>query len=227
MKAAPVKSAKVDDCWNRIGIWGDSSCGELTAHFHCRNCPVYASAAQRFFDSRPPAEYRREWTTHLAEDKRAETLGTRAVLIFRIGDVWLGMLASAVDEIAEIRPIHSLPHRKNPVLRGVVNVRGQLLVCLSLGNWFGIDRGEEERIESPSRTRERLLVTRASGERLVFPVSEVRGITYCELDNLSPTDRWNDTEMAPFCLGTIDWRQEQVVILSENSLFNAIEAKII
>ena len=46
--------ADVDDCWNRIGIRGDQSCPKLPEYVHCRNCPVYASAARRLLDRLPP-----------------------------------------------------------------------------------------------------------------------------------------------------------------------------
>src|SRR5215472_14146833 len=54
------------DCWNRIGISGDRSCPELEAHIHCRNCPVFASAARAFFDRPAPEGYLAEWTQWLA-----------------------------------------------------------------------------------------------------------------------------------------------------------------
>jgi len=35
--------AAVDDCWNRIGVFGDKSCPQLERHIHCRNCEVYGA----------------------------------------------------------------------------------------------------------------------------------------------------------------------------------------
>ena len=54
------------DCWNRIGTAGDRSCPELETHIHCRNCPVFASAARTFFDRPAPQHYLAEWTHWLA-----------------------------------------------------------------------------------------------------------------------------------------------------------------
>ena len=40
----------VDDCWNRIGVFGDKSCPRLERHIHCRNCEVYGAAAIALLD---------------------------------------------------------------------------------------------------------------------------------------------------------------------------------
>ena len=54
------------DCWNRIGTAGDQSCPELIEAIHCRNCPVYATAARDFFERSAPTGYLEEWTRILA-----------------------------------------------------------------------------------------------------------------------------------------------------------------
>jgi hypothetical protein len=40
-----MSSVKLNDCWNKIGVWGNRECGELKHAIHCRNCIVYSSAA--------------------------------------------------------------------------------------------------------------------------------------------------------------------------------------
>ena len=42
-----------------------------------------------------------------------------------------------VIEVANLLPIHSLPHRPNGVVLGLASVRGELLVCVSLGQVVG------------------------------------------------------------------------------------------
>jgi len=59
-------------------------------------------------------------------------------LVFRIGDEWLGLPTTIFQQVAQLRPIHSLPHRRHRAVLGVVNVRGTLLVCASLARLFGI-----------------------------------------------------------------------------------------
>lgn len=132
-------AALKDDCWNRIGVKGDRSCPELSKYVHCRNCPVFTAAGQQLFEREPPPGHLAEWTQRLAEPDVVAELGTVSVLVFRVGDEWLAMEIPLLVEIAELRPIHTIPHRSNAVLAGLVNIRGELHLCVSFGGLLGIE----------------------------------------------------------------------------------------
>lgn len=172
-----VQSA-VSDCWKKIGVWGTSEerCPELLKVIHCRNCPVYTSAGRHLLDREVPENYRREWTATFAKVKSEKKVTIHSVFVFRTGGEWLALPAKLIQEVVEFGVIHSLPHRSNPVLRGLVNIRGKLELCFSIGAVLGIERLEktgdkEEKYISPSR----LVVAERNGQRIVFPVSEVFG----------------------------------------------------
>ena len=135
----------VDDCWNRIGVKGDNSCPELAKVVHCHNCPVFAAAGQRLFERPPPAEFIDEWTRQLARGEPAAPPDTAAVLVFRIGEEWLGLDVQNLVEIAEPRPVHRIPHRTGRRLLGLVNIRGELQLCVSLRDLLGIEAGEDRK----------------------------------------------------------------------------------
>ncbi|WP_088145916.1 chemotaxis protein CheW, partial [Achromobacter denitrificans] len=138
----------VDDCWNRIGIRGDKSCPQLPAHVHCRNCPVYAAAAKRILDRLPPQ----------MEDGDDAAAGTQergdlsSLLVFRVQREWLALPTRALDEVAGMRRILGLPHRRDPAMLGVANVRGTLTVCVSLPRLLGLDAMAQAR-ERPAAAR--------------------------------------------------------------------------
>jgi len=136
--AAIVKPGD-DGCWRVIGVGGDASCPELRTYVHCRNCPVYTAAGRRLFERPSPTEYVAEWTAFLAQAKVRAAARTLAVLVFRVGGEWLGLDATDVVEVAEERAVHRIPHRPGPVLGGLVNVRGQLLLFVSLYGLLHID----------------------------------------------------------------------------------------
>ena len=135
--------AKIDDCWNKIGVRGNGSCPELEQHIHCRNCPVYSAAAKAFLDRDLPEDHLEEWSSHFARQKHGDDRATDCLLIFRIGFEWLALPPTLFQEVVDLRPIHSLPHRRSGSVLGLVNVRGELLVCVSLGHMLGVEKTEE------------------------------------------------------------------------------------
>jgi chemotaxis-related protein WspD len=169
----------VDDCWNRIGVRGDHSCPELPAVIHCHNCPVFARAGQRLFDRPPPPECIDEWTAQLAHQEAGETGDVLAFIVFRVGAEWLAFDVQAMVEVAEPRPFHRVPHRRDRVLLGIANIRGELQLCLSLRDLLGIEAGEPGASATGAGTARRtgwLLVTEHEGRQLALAVDEVAGV---------------------------------------------------
>ena len=140
-----------NDCWNKIGVKGDRSCSELPKYVHCRNCPVFTAKGQRLFERDPPPGHLAEWTKRLAEPEVAIEQGTVSVLVFRIGEEWMAADIALLVEIGEMRPIHTIPHRTNEILSGLVNIRGELELCVSLGGLLGIKSELLSRIGTTSR----------------------------------------------------------------------------
>ncbi len=66
---------------------------------------------------------------------------TRSLLMFRLGEEWLGLTTRSLVEVAPLQPIHSLPHQRSRALLGVANVRGALVACLSLVELLDLEPG--------------------------------------------------------------------------------------
>ena len=93
----------IDDCWNRIGIHGDKSCPLLTEHIHCRNCAVYSAAATRLLDRYALQQEDRAQVSTAVEVE----VKTRSLLMFRLGEEWLGLATRSLVEVAPLQAIHS------------------------------------------------------------------------------------------------------------------------
>jgi chemotaxis-related protein WspD len=169
-----------DQCWNRIGVAGDGSCPELKTHVHCRNCPVYRSAASAFFDREPPRGYLESWTAALANPEEGIDRDRAIIAIFRLHDEWLGLNISSLVEVTTPKPVHRIPHRGNNVLLGLVNVRGQLRLFVSLHGLLGIDLPNPWWREASDATttgnKGRFIVYQAGAESWVFPADEAAGV---------------------------------------------------
>lgn len=163
------------NCWNRIGVSGDQSCDKLARHIHCRNCEVYADAAQRNMQRAVGDSYRREWADHFRQADDADALPDASCLVFRTGREWLSLPTSIFQSVAPQAAPHRLPHRHARELRGIVNVGGTLYPCMSLAALLGID--ESEGVAATGRhTFARLLVVRWEEQAFALPVADLHGI---------------------------------------------------
>jgi len=125
-------------CWNLVGTGGDASCPRLPEFGHCRHCPVYSQSGKKLFEREIPAEYREEWKDNLARAKEQHAADQVSVLVFRLRDEWLALKTIVFHEVSKARPVHSIPSRSNARFRGVVNMNGEMLLCVSLADILGL-----------------------------------------------------------------------------------------
>jgi chemotaxis-related protein WspD len=224
---------EVGDCWNTIGALGDQSCPELNTHIHCRNCPIFAKAACSFFERRAPEGYLADWSRWLAEpagvglrsDTREEA-GDHflsqdeavSVLIFQLGEEWMAIRTKTVAEITLLKPVHRIPHRSNAVLIGIVNLRGQLQLCVSLHGLLGATAAP-----TPAP---RLIVLRDAdrAEMWAFAADGVVGVRRV------PRTQWRSvpsTLINPavgFSEAVLSWDGKTVGLLDEQRVFTALRS---
>lgn len=213
MSTAPVK-----DCWKHIGIWGDRSCPELKQHIHCRNCPVYSDSAARLLDSEVPDSYLTGNARHYAQAKTEVRPGANSVVIFRVATEWLALPTAVFREIAPPRPVHSLPHRRDRVVTGVANIRGELLVCVSLAAALGI-------VTEPAAGA-RLAVLSRGSDRFVFAADEIAGLRRFDDANLAPVPATLAHAQAAYTRGILDWEGRPVGVLDDELLFYTLNRSL-
>lgn len=220
--------AAVDDCWNRIGIQGDRSCERLPPHVHCRNCPVYASAAKALLDRLPPRMESTATGVQMASNAARELTRPLSLLVFRVEREWLGLPTRSLDEVAPVRPVHALPQRRDPALIGVVNVRGSLTVCVSLSRLLSLapqpvpPTGEgHERAGLP-----RMLVLAVGGRGVVLPVDEVDGIHGIAAGAVEPLPATLSGSAVKFSRGLVQCGSRSVGLLDEAALAHAIDRSL-
>ncbi len=171
-----ASSGADDRCWTRRGILGDGTCEKLADYIHCQNCPDYEHAAVQLFERPAPAEYIQEWTLHLAQQKEPPPEHAFSAVLFRIAGEWLSFSTHIVSEITEDSPVHSLPHKQSPVLKGIVNVHGKVQPCFSLGRLLEIDPNETPDSDIPAKIYRRLIITALDNDTWIFPVDEILGV---------------------------------------------------
>jgi chemotaxis-related protein WspD len=221
---APSPPPEVYACWNEIGVPGNGTCPELPKFIRCQNCPVYAHAGVLLLDRAPPPEYRREQEEYFARGKQLPAPHRHSAMIFRINVEWFALPSEAFQEVAERRPVHSLPHRQRGIVLGLVNVRGELLVCVSLGHLLGLSN--LPRVETLRTLHQRLLVGDWGGSRIVFPVDEVCGIHRFEMQQLQEPPATLAKSNRTFTRGILHWEERTVGFLDPHWLFSALNQSL-
>ena len=216
----------VHDCWNRIGVRGDRSCPLLAQHTHCRNCPVFATTAAELLNGALPDDHLRDWTEHFARPPALEQAGTESVMIFRIGSEWLGLPTALFWEIAELRRIHSLPHRRSGSVLGLVSVRGELLICVALDRVLGIERSAGRRHDKVRILEQRMIVISREGQRLVVPVDEVHGTHRYHPAELIATPETVAKASSTYTKAMLPWQKGSVGLLDEQLLFYSLNRNV-
>ena len=222
---APARAAMVD-CWNVIGVRGDSSCPELERYIHCRNCPVYSRAAVDLLDAAPAQGYVAYWTRQVAEEKALAQRDTHSVLVFRCRSEWLALPMAVLKEIATLRAIRSIPHRRDGVVLGLANIRGELMVCFSLPRVLGLAEAAGHEPRKHRAASERLLVIQREGSRAVCPVDEVHGVHRFDSHALAALPATVAKASANYTRGVLHWQEKPVGLLDDELLFHTFDRSL-
>jgi chemotaxis-related protein WspD len=227
-------TARLDDCWNRIGVFGDRSCPELASCVHCRNCPVYSAAGRSLLERLPPGDYLREWTAVLAETKRGSESSTLSadgsavrsdqslsVMIFRLSDELFALPVGVFLEVSAPFVVHSVPSRSNALFLGMVNVRGEIMLAASLTQLLGLKPPE-----SGQPLASRMAVAGTPEGKWVFPIDEIHGIYLFDRDDVKPAPVVITNAEHSYGCGVFQWQNRSVALLDPSRIFEALNGEI-
>jgi chemotaxis signal transduction protein len=181
------------------------------------------TAVVTLLDRAIEAEDLRATTALVAQKSPDLALLSASTFIFRLGEEWLGLATSLIDEVVERRIIHSLPHRREGVVRGLVNVRGQLTVCIALESLFQIDAAKPARGQLLGR---RLVVIASQGQRLAFEVDEVHGSQRYDPKGVKRVPSTVAHSISTFATGVLVWGDRRVGLLDGDLVVHAINRRL-
>jgi len=226
-----MSDTNIDLCWNHIGVFGQENrltCPVLKEVIHCRNCNVYTEAGRSLLESDLPESYQDEWTRVLAVKKEDELVGTVSMVIFRIQKEWLAMSTLLLEEIIDAEHtrhlVHTIPHRKNPVLIGIVNNRGEIQLCISLKNLLELESHPEE--TKSRHIHKRMIIINREGNHWVFPVDEIYGIHRIHPDSFQNVPVSVSKAKNTFTKAIFSWKDKFVALLDDELLFYRLTKSI-
>jgi chemotaxis-related protein WspD len=225
----------LDDCWNRIGVFGDRSCPELLSCVHCRNCQVYSAAGRSLLERLPPGDYLQEWTAVLAETKRGSDSSTLSadgsvvrsdqslsVMIFRLASELFALPVGVFLEVSAPFVVHSVPRRTNELFLGMVNVRGEIMLAASLTKLLGLSL----QASGAAHAAGRMAVAGAPEGKWVFPIDEIYGIYLFNRDDVKPAPVVITNADHSYACGVFQWQNRSVALLDPDRIFQALTNEI-
>ena len=227
-------------CWQQIGVWGDRTCPELAAVAHCHACSTYKAAGAQLLARSAPPGYAAEQTAQLAAPTQlGDRADIRLALIFRLGREWLAMPSSVCQQVLSPVSPHTLPHRSNQTLLGIVNVRGQLLLKVSLFEALGLTAVTTESAAKSATQRQgysRMVVVEKSIESdagtrhldtWAFDVDELSGIYPVALGQLETAANGVINRAETCTRYVFSWQNQQVNWLDDSQLFKSLRQRVL
>jgi chemotaxis-related protein WspD len=109
---------------------------------------------------------------------------------------------------------------------GLANIRGELLICISLRHILGLEEALDPSPEKRSFVGRRMLVIQRKGERSVCPVDEVHGIQRFSPGELAPVPATVANATATYTQAVLTWRKNSVGLLDDELLFHTINRSL-
>jgi len=221
---------QIKNCWSVIGVWGaeDEKCPRLDDVLHCRNCDVYSNAGRSLLMRAIPEDYQNYWASLLAKEKPIKSHDSLSIVVFRLGDEWLGLPTITIKEISEMRPVHGIPNSNNAVVKGLVNVRGELKLWVSMGMLLSVDKsGDSGASASRKSFLERLVIFVKDEEQFVFPVSEIIGTHRIWRENIREVPATAANSIYSHLVGLFELEGRHVGLLDQELLFNSLQRNLV
>ncbi|MFP4091237.1 MAG: chemotaxis protein CheW [Cyclobacteriaceae bacterium] len=142
-----------------------------------------------------------------------------AYLTFKMGDESFATPVSKVREILEFGKVTRVPNAP-PYLRGIVNLRGQVLPVVDTRMKFGLPS-----VEETPRTRIIVLELKTNDKLLQFGalVDTARDVVEISEERIMPPPSMDDFRKAEFIEGVVETEGEFVMLIKVDKVFSREE----
>lgn len=186
--------------------------------------PIFSSQANILLARQPHSTYVEEWSEIFAKERTiVHGQNVQSVVLFRLGQEWLALSTLVLLEVAEMRLIRRIPHRSGDMLKGLINLRGQLCICINLLNFLEISAAPQH----SSHARQKMVAISQDQQRWVFVADEVLGLFSCDKDTLKNVPVTVAKSTANYIKGTFNAAGKHVFLLDEELLFCSLERKMV
>ncbi len=186
--------------------------------------PALGDAILRLLD-RPVAPAELESGAELAARPMAP--GNRRAsryLLFRVGDETAALVATALRRVTPVVRTRPIPHRVSGVLRGVCNIRGELVLCADLHRLLGLARGGAGADEGTASDPRRMVVAGPADNSWAFEVDALVGIESIDPAEIHAPPVTVEYALADFTAGVTEAGGRSVTILDAERVLAGFKA---
>jgi len=175
----------------------------------------------------PNQDYLNEWAVMVQKEKKIrKPRHDFSLLLFRIHHEWFGLSTAVFNHVSENKGIHSIPFKKSPFILGLVNIGGQIRICVTLDKLLNISGQEKGHEELSSVVYDRMIVIEREDYVWVFPVDEVYGIFQFDAEQMENVPVNISKSSANYLKGIFSWKGKRIGFLDEELLCYSLKTSI-
>lgn len=160
-------------------------------------------------------------TDDAAQPAETGERGRIGIALFGLGSESLALPASVVRRVTPFAPPVRIPHRSSGVLRGVCNVRGDLVLCADLRRLLGMAARAEETTDAL-----RTMVIGPASAAWAFEVDALHGIGRIDPGALASAPLTVEHALGAFVLGLAEVEHRPVTVLDGERVLAGFKAAL-
>jgi chemotaxis-related protein WspD len=145
------------------------------------------------------------------------------LLLFRLGDETLALPAKLLRRATPWARPTPIPHRTTPVMRGVCNIRGELVLCADLHRLLGLPDRRAARPAEAGDTR-RMVVIGPQDAPWVFEVDALVGIERTPTAQLRPPPVTVEHALPAYTTAIAEIRGQRATVLDGERVLAGFQA---
>lgn len=140
-----------------------------------------------------------------------------SVLVFRLGKEWLALSTIFIKEVTHSKPFHAIPHHGHSILKGFVNIDGEMKLAVSLHELLKVEP------ISGIHQSNRMIAIVNENDNWVFPVDEIDGIYHWVTKEIEPIPVGSSSN---YTKGRMVQESKSIGLLDEELLFTGLKRSL-
>ena len=147
-------------------------------------------------------------------------------MIFRLGLEWYAIQTKYCNEISTIKSKHRLPHQKNPLILGIVNVHGKIQLCFSLAHVLNVNSYDNFSDLSDLESYQNYIEIAHDKQNYVFAIQEVDNVSRISFSDLKQAPTTLNQESLQKIQGMFLHQNRNIALLNTDHVLQKIEEMI-